>query len=210
MIITNDILNKKVPKDIIPTRLDSALNLYTVISYKEKQGIILYNINPTTWNCLYPFYESKHKFTIDNYISPTHDITYGQLISDYQKIYKQVYENESGNLKEVRKKILLDEFKKTFNLNNANISDELSCIYELKYSKSQNVWTLYYFENYIANNINNLDILLDQKLYEQKILPLNGTTKCLDNIEIVSNLTYLLSIEDNIKKLKRNILKCNY
>lgn len=56
MIITPNMLNEIVPKDILPTRLDSALNLYTNINYKNKKGLILYNTNPTTWNSLYPFF----------------------------------------------------------------------------------------------------------------------------------------------------------
>ena len=43
MIITKEILNEKVPMDKIPTRLDSALNLYTNIKYKMKKGLLLYN-----------------------------------------------------------------------------------------------------------------------------------------------------------------------
>lgn len=76
MIITQNILDEKVPKDLIPTRLDSALNLYTNVAYGDKSGIIVYNTNPDTWNCLYSFYETDHKFTIDNYIFGNTDITY--------------------------------------------------------------------------------------------------------------------------------------
>jgi len=36
MIITPNMLNEIVPKDILPTRLDSALNLYTNINYKKR------------------------------------------------------------------------------------------------------------------------------------------------------------------------------
>lgn len=65
MIVTKDIFEQKVPKEMIPTRLDSAMNLYTNVSYKNETGIIVYNTNHTTWNCLYSFYELNHKFTID-------------------------------------------------------------------------------------------------------------------------------------------------
>lgn len=94
MIITKEILNQKVPKDMIPTRLDSALNLYTNIHYKDKTGIIVYNINPDTWNCLYSFYELNHKFTIDNYNINIKNPTYGELIEEYKSVYQKVYEQE--------------------------------------------------------------------------------------------------------------------
>ena len=45
-------LNEKVPLEMIPTRLDRATDLYTY----TKNGILLYNINPNTWNVLYPFF----------------------------------------------------------------------------------------------------------------------------------------------------------
>lgn len=206
MIITKDILNEKVPTNIFPTRLDSAMNLYTNIKLKDKTGIIVYNTNPTTWNMLYSFYELNHKFTIDNYEFKNKDITYKELIEEYNKVYKIKYENELGNTKEKRVKILVNEFKKTFSIDNVEIGDELEPIYELKYSKSKNVWTLYYFENYIAKSLNDIKVLINQKLYEQKILPIDSNIKEIDGVEVVSNIPYLLSINSNIEKINNNII----
>ena len=70
-------LNKKVPSEIFPTRLDSAINLYI---YVENLGLVLYNVNPETWNCLYPFFELNHKFKIDNYKFSKENITFKELI----------------------------------------------------------------------------------------------------------------------------------
>lgn len=208
MIITKEILNQKVPKEMMPTRLDSALNLYTNIYYKGKNGIILYNINPNTWNCLYSFYELNHKFTIDNYKFNIENPTYEELIEEYKSVYHKVYEQEKGYIKESRINTLIDEFKKTFNLNNVDIRDELEPIYELKYSKSKNVWTLYYFENYVANKVDDINDLLSQKLYEQKIFPLDSSITNIDGVDITSNIPYLLSIEPNIEKLNNNLIEC--
>lgn len=206
MIITKNILDENVPKDMIPTRLDSAMNLYTNVNYNGKSGIIVYNTNPSTWNCLYSFYELNHKFTIDNYNFNNENITYRQLIEEYKKVYKSVYEEERGQIKEKRIEILSNEFKKTFNLKDVTISEELLPIFELKFSKSKNVWSLYYFENYVANKVDNLGKLLNQKIYVQKILPLDSNIKEIDGIEVGSNIPYLLSIEDNIKKLENNCI----
>lgn len=207
MIITKNILDEKVPKEMIPTRLDSAMNLYTNISHNGENGIIVYNTNPTTWNCLYSFYELNHKFTIDEYKFDRDDITYRELIEEYQKVYNEVYENQKGNTKKVRVQTLIDEYKKTFGLDYVNISDELQPIYELKYSKSKNVWTLYYFENYVANEVNSFDKLLNQKIYEQKVLTLDPSIEKIDGVELASNIPYLLSIDSNIEKLSNNIIK---
>ena len=207
MIITRNILDEKVPKQMIPTRLDSAMNLYTNVSYKDETGIIIYNTNPATWNCLYSFYELNHKFTIDEYNFGKEDITYRELIEEYQKVYKEIYEDKKGNIKNIRKQLLIDEYKKTFNLKDVHINDELLPIFELKYSKSKNVWTLYYFENYVADSVNSFDDLLNQKLYEQKILPLDSSVKELDGVALVSNIPYLLSVQSNVEKLNNNLMK---
>ena len=125
MIITKDILDEKVPKEILPTRLDSAMNLYSNVNINKKSGILVYNTNPDTWNTLYPFYEQKHKFTMDNYRFEKENITYRELIEEYQKIYHKIYEIEKKNAKSVRIKTLLDEYKRTFNLKSVHIGDEL-------------------------------------------------------------------------------------
>lgn len=208
MIITKEILDQKVPKDVIPTRLDSALNLYTNIHLKNETGIIVYNTNPDTWNCFYPFYELNHKFTIDNYNFNIENPTYRELIGEYRLVYQKVYEQEKGYTKESRINTLINEFKKTFNLDHVNISGELEPIFELKYSKSKDVWTLYYFENYVANKVDNMKDLLSQNLYEQKILPLDSSISQIDRMDVTSNIPYLLSIESNIEKLNNNLIDC--
>lgn len=205
MIITKEILDEMVPVEMIPTRLDNAMNLYTYVSYHGNTGIILYNINPDTWNCLYPFYELNHKFTIDSYKFDNKNLTYRKLIEQYQAIYKKVYEKEYS--KNLRRKTLIDEYKKTFNLDNVEISDELRPIYELKYSKTKNVWTIYYFENYVASSIEPLDNLLNQRLYVQKILPLNSSINEMDGTPIVGNIFNLLSNKANIEKLRNNLIE---
>ena len=100
MIITDDILDDKVPKEMMPTRLDSAMNLYTNVNSNGKSGILLYNINPDTWNCLYSFYELNHKFTIDNYIFEKENSTYRDLIKEYKSVYQKVHEEANEYVKE--------------------------------------------------------------------------------------------------------------
>lgn len=102
MIITKNILDEKISKEMMPTRLDSAMNLYTNVSYDGNTGIAVYNTNPDTWNCLYSFYELNHKFTIDNYNFNNENITYRELIEEYKRVYEKVYEIEKGNTKNVR------------------------------------------------------------------------------------------------------------
>ncbi len=80
-------------------------------------------------------------------------------------------------------------------------------IFELKYSKSKNVWTLYYFENYVADSVDNFNELLSQKLYDQKILPLDSSIKEINGVDLTSNNPYLLSIESNVEILNNNLIE---
>ncbi len=204
MIITSDLLDKKVPLEMFPTRLDSATNLYT---YVDGKGLILYNVVPDTWNCLYTFYELNHKFTVDNYEFKNKDITFREMIDEYKRQYHKIYEEKSGFTKEKRKDILISEYSKTFDVGKVNICDELDCIYELKYSKSKKVWTLYYFENYVADRVDNLEKLLEQKIYKQEFLKLDEDVDNIDGTEIIGNVLHLLKSGENKNKLLMNKLE---
>lgn len=201
MIITKDILNQKVPKEMFPTRLDSATDLYTFTD----NGLVLYNIKPTTWNVLYPFFQQNNKFTMNDFNIENKDITYKELIDLYNDIYTTKYEIEKGFNEEKRKKVLIEEFNETFGVNETTISKRLDSHYELKYSKSQNVYTLYYLESYIANEVNNIDKLLNQKVYQQEFLSLKEypIPKEINGVKLVDSLSLLNDPE------KLNILKSN-
>lgn len=201
MIITKDMLNQKVSREMFPTRLDSATDLYT---YTDK-GLVLYNIKPTTWNVLYPFFQQNNKFTMNDFNIENKDITYKELIDMYNDIYTTKYEIEKGFNEEKRKQVLVEEFNEIFGVNGTTISKKLDSHYELKYSKSQNVYTLYYLESYIANGINNIDKLLNQKVYKQEFLSLKEypIPKEINGVKLVDGLSLLNDQE------KLNILKSN-
>lgn len=203
MIITKEMLDQKVDIHSFPTRLDSAINLYASV---EEKGIVLYNVNPTTWNVLYPFYELEHKFTLDSYEFSSMDITYRELLEEYREVYQKNYEDEKGYSKEKRKEILISEYQKVFGLEYASIGAELESFYELKYSKSKKVWTLYYFENYVVGEVDNLDALLNQTIYPQEFLSLNNLSSSINGVEVVENTLYLLKNSENRRELETNQL----
>lgn len=204
MIITKNMLNEKVPLEMIPTRLDSATDLYTY----TKHGLILYNINPNTWNVLYPFFQQTNKFTIDSYEIENKDITYKDLIEIYNNVYNNEYVVKRGFNENKRKQVLIDEFNKTFGVSGTTISAKLDSHYELKYSKSKNVYTLYYLESYIANNVDDIDKLLNQNVYKQEILNLNKypLDKEINGIKVVDSIV-LLDDKTKLDLVKKNILQ---
>lgn len=195
-------LNQKVPKEIMPSRLDSATDLYT----NTKDGLILYNIKPDTWNILYPFFQQENKFTIDLYKIENKDITYQELIDLYNDIYNNEYVTKRGFNEEKRKQVLVEEFNKTFNVSGTKISKKLDSHYELKYSKSKDVYTLYYLESYIASDIGDVNKLLNQKVYKQELLNLDNTpiikeingVKLVDSLSILNDVNKLNIVRENI------------
>lgn len=197
-------LKRKVPIEMIPSRLDSATDLYI----NTKHGLILYNILPDTWNVLYPFFQQKNKFTIDSYEIETKEITFQELIDLYNEIYNNEYVIKRGFNEEKRKQVLIQEFNETFDVSGTKINKKLDSHYELKYSKSKNVYTLYYLESYIINEIDDIDKLLNQKVYKQELLDLDKTpiVKEINGVKLVDSLS-MLDDADKLNIVRDNILK---
>ena len=168
MIITKDLLNEKVPIEMIPKRFDSATDIFIY----TKKGLLLYNMTPTTWNVLYPFYQTSNKFTVDSIDINNKDITYKELVDIYKNIYESDYVLKRGFDESKRKQVLIDEFNEKFGVSGTRIKRKIDSHYELKYSKSKNVYTLYYLESYIADYIDDINKLLKQKVYAQELLSL--------------------------------------
>ena len=189
MIITEKMYDKKVPKEMIPKRLDSATDLYTNTS----KWLTLYNIKPDTWNVLYPFFQQGNKFTLDNFKVLNDDLTFRELINLYVDIYHKYYELELGFDEKKRKLILTQEFNETLGVSGTKISEKLDSHYELKFSKSKNVYTLYYLESYIASYIDDVDVLLNQSVYAQELLDLSQypILKEVNSIKLVDSLSLL-------------------
>ncbi len=87
------------------------------------------------------------------------------------------------------------------------ISHKLDSHYELKYSKSKNVYTLYYLESYIVSEIDDINKLLSQKFYEQELLDLSHypIAKEIKGIKLVDSIS-ILDDKDKLNLLKKNLL----
>jgi len=138
------------------------------------------------------------------------DITYKELIDIYNDIYTTKYEIEKGFNEEKRKQVIIEEFNENFEVNETTISKRFDSHYELKYSKSQNVYTLYYLESYIANKVNNIDKLLNQKIYQQEFLRLkeHPIPKEINGVKLVDSLS-LLNDPEKLIILKSNKIETN-
>jgi hypothetical protein len=130
---------------------------------------------------------------LDNFKVLNDDLTFRELINLYVDIYHKYYELELGFDEKKRKLILTQEFNETLGVSGTKISEKLDSHYELKFSKSKNVYTLYYLESYIASYIDDVDILLNQKVYSQELLDLSQypISKEVNGVKLVDSLSIL-------------------
>lgn len=130
---------------------------------------------------------------MDNFKVLNDDLTFRELINLYVDIYHKYYELELGFDEKKRKLILTQEFNETLGVSGTKISEKLDSHYELKFSKSKNVYTLYYLESYIASYIDDVDILLNQKVYSQELLDLSQypISKEVNGVKLVDSLSIL-------------------
>lgn len=122
--------------------------------------------------------------------------------------YNTEYVLKKGFNEEKRKEVLIDEFNKTSDVSGTKIKEKLDSHYELKYSKSKNVYTLYYLESYIASDIDNIDKLLNQQVYEQGLLSLEKypVEKVINGIKVVDSIS-ILDDKYKLNLVKKSILQ---
>ena len=110
-IITKDIYDKVVPKEMLPQALDSMFGLYICVQMKEEEGVLLYDMKTSTSSFLSPYFEPHFKFSLPYFVLEDSDITYQDLIVAYEKKYHLIYEKQRGNDIERRKKILAHNYQ---------------------------------------------------------------------------------------------------
>ena len=188
--ITKEMLELSIYKSSLPIRFAIATNGLIVTKINDVKHLIIFNIDPTKLNKWYPCFVSHNSncvFASNNY---------RDLIVEFEtKAF------EKGYTEECRKESII---KKVENLLNCTIkkvefhkidSDE----WWIKYSISQEVWTVYLFENYVVE-IDNITFKQNDNI---ALLPLKSNEKWLNtgrfnNIEIVDNLFGILKNNINI------------
>jgi|GEM_PF-2131374 len=200
IVIDKGIYKEKVPNEVLPRRLVGTSCLYIAVKTDKQEGVIVYNINPKIWNVWSPFFETTNQFIINDFEYKEY-INFEQLIDIYNKEYSKYEANHS---KGKRTELLLNAFKKLLNIEIAKVDIELETVYEIKYSKSMNVYTIYRIENFVINSISSSDKakLFNQKQYEHAILPY-GCHECR-GIKIATNMEWLLENDTNVSILKQN------
>lgn len=198
--ITKELLDENVPLELIPKRVTSSTSLYANIDIDNKKGLLLYYPNPK-WNLWYPFNIINTKFmTEECNFNP--NITYKELINEFEKIFQR---SENTYSKQQRKENLKKAYQELYNLENIEIGEELEPIYEIKYSKTTNIYSMYKHENFVLKEVSNPRKLIEKVKYPHTVVSLDLPDK-VDNIRLVSNIKDVLSIYKNKQKIVQNII----
>ena len=195
IIITDELLEQPVPKEYLPSRVTSATSLYIYVEKGEEQGLLLYYINPT-WNQWYPFHLINSTFMQDN-LKFAEGITYKELIMEFEKLFQQ---SEKEYSFQMRKQELLEQFQELYQRTDGEIGRELKPIYELKYSVSQGVYTMYKQEGVVLTNVKYPQALFWKVKYPMTVLPLTCPSLVL-SIPVVTNVKAVLEVKDNYELL---------
>ncbi len=138
MIINNENLAKNLPPQIKVERFDMAINFYEIVEKDNGKYLKVYEYNPI-WKSLYPFYDDVNKHAMEFQSKAK---TYKELIDEFEHSYKI-------DLNEKLKLAMNRYFELTSNHATGIVQANNFVIYELKYSKSANVYTLYKLFNYL-------------------------------------------------------------
>ncbi len=181
MIITTQHHNQPLPTEIKVERFDMAINFYAIVNINNNPHLICYDYNPI-WNSWYPFYDDINKTPI---FKKSTSSTYKQLIDECNKLLNIDLENKVSLAKNRFKELVCNDEIKLDKLDNF-------IVYELKYSKSTKVYTLYKLFNYVITDIENLDGLLNPKALKCKTFNLRQ-----QNFQnLISNAEYIIKQEN--------------
>lgn len=186
--ITNEILNKNVENK--PSRFDMAVNFYCCIRQNGKYYLVTYYYNPA-WDLWYPFYDDVNKTPI---VKTSNSKTYRELIEETNQVLNVDMENKL--------KLAYKRFEELIGCKCKVKQSKLGEMFELKYSKTANQFSIYKLYNFIITDVENLEQILNPKKLKCKLFELNK----LDNSKIVGNAISFCKKAQN--ELKENAIEC--
>jgi len=199
--------NQKIPSEIIPTRLAVATNiLFFVKDSGGEYSMLLFNYDPINWKQLYPYFFSHSavwEFKSTHYADIVNELNDALIANNYSK------NNRIENTKH--------DFCKSLNIPDVEFYDEkpIPDEYWIKYSKSQNSWTIYLMEFYqvrinekeqlkmeYLNNSGKTLIKLDKANIDTII-----TTGKIDGLPVIDNTIEIIKDKDLLNRLFRNAVE---
>ena len=186
--ITNEILNIIVENK--PSRFDMAVNFYCCLKQNDKYYLVTYYYNPA-WGLWYPFYDDVNKTPI---VKTSNSKTYRELIEETNQVLNVDMENKL--------KLAYKRFEELIGCKCKVKQSKLGEMFELKYSKTANQFSIYKLYNFIITDVENLEQILNPKKLKCKLFELNK----LDNSKIVGNAISFCKKAQN--ELKENAIEC--
>ncbi len=187
--ITTDILDKQVKNK--PKRYDMAIIFFICLKKENCYYLVAYYYNPA-WNVYYPFYDDVNKTPI---LKNSQANTYNELINEVNNVLNIDLNDKLILAKERFKDLVGCECEVKQSKNNQS--------FELKYSKTANLYTIYKFYNFIVTQVEDIKALLNPKKLTSKLFNLDD----LDDRKIVSNAVEFC--RQSINELKQNALICD-
>ena len=185
--ITNDLLEKKVENK--PSRFDMAINFYCCLEKDNKYYLVAYYYNPA-WNLYYPFYDDVNKTPI---LKDSEADTFRELIQETNQVIDI----------DLDKKIELahKRFKELIGCDCKVMQAKIKEMFELKYSKTANLYSIYKLYNFIITKVEDLKTILNPQNLKCEIFDLDN----LDSTKLVSNAIWF--VNESIEELKENAIK---
>ena len=153
--ITNEILNKIVENK--PSRSDMAVNFYCCLKQNDKYYLVTYYYNPA-WDLWYPFYDDVNKTPI---VKTSNSKTYRELIEETNQVLNVDMENKL--------KLAYKRFEELIGCKCKVKQSKLGEMFELKYSKTANQFSIYKLYNFIITDVENLEQILNPKKLKCKV-----------------------------------------
>lgn len=185
--ITNNLLNKKIQHK--PSRFDMAINFYCCLEKENKYYLVAYYYNPA-WNLYYPFYDDINKTPI---IQESKANTYRELIQETNQIIDIDLDDKI--------KLAQNRFKELVGCNCNVIQSKTKELFELKYSKTANMYSVYKLYNFIITEVEDLKIILNPQNLKCEIFDIDN----LDNTKLVSNAIWFC--KESSEELKKHAIK---
>ena len=185
--ITDEMLNKKVENK--PSRFDMAINFYCCVKKDSKYFLVAYYYNPA-WNVFYPFYDDINKTPI---IKKSNATTYRELIQET---------NETININLQEKLDLAHKrFRELIGCDCKVKQSKTSQLFELKYSKTADLYTIYKLYNFVITEVGDINIVLNPSKLKCKLFELDN----LDAKMLIGNALWFCQEAKN--ELKKNAIE---
>lgn len=185
--ITNDLLDKRLTNK--PSRFDMAINFYCCLEKDNKYYLVAYYYNPA-WNLYYPFYDDVNKTPI---LKQSKSNTYKELIQETNEVIDIDLDEKI--------KLAHKRFKELIGCDCKVMHAKTKELFELKYSKTANLYSIYKLYNFIITEVEDLKTILNPQNLKCEIFNLDN----LDSTKLVSNAIWFCS--EDLEELKENAIE---